>query len=250
MLKDGRDCVLARIVIGVLLLGFPASTLGALTFFSDRSAFEAGRTDLIVETFNAGRVVSGLGFAGPLDETTDNAYFSPGDIVPGVRFSNGHPTFVPLLDVVQGSPFRPVFGKALFNSSEGGVPRENPIVIESLGGSSAVGFDAYNLNSSGSVFATDTEVSVFGGSGLLGTMGFVTSSGGPVFFGVVSDAEPITRVEMVGRHRSFLIQEGIDNVSFAPAVVDAIPEPVTGGLAVTVLCAMGVAVTRRQVQIA
>ncbi len=61
---------------------------GDLAFYSDRVAFDAYFPGLPVEGFEQGNVDPGgvLGCPAPLDETSNNACFTPGQILPGVRF--------------------------------------------------------------------------------------------------------------------------------------------------------------------
>ena len=56
-----------------------------LVFSSDRDAFFAENTLLVIEDFEEVKVGGGL--TGPLDATTNNDIFQPGDIVEGLTVS-------------------------------------------------------------------------------------------------------------------------------------------------------------------
>src|SRR5258705_8342925 len=61
--------------------------------FDDRATFLAQFPDLPVEDFEEGRVAdrNAVGCPGPLDATSDNDCFHPGEIEPGVRFNSELP---------------------------------------------------------------------------------------------------------------------------------------------------------------
>src|SRR5258705_13870515 len=61
--------------------------------FDDRATFLAQFPDLPVEDFEEGRVADrdALGCPGPLDATSDNDCFHPGEIASGVRFNSELP---------------------------------------------------------------------------------------------------------------------------------------------------------------
>src|SRR6266571_7040399 len=70
-----------------------ATTSGpTLTYLASRADFTAQFPDLPVEGFEAGNVADGdvVGCPGPLDATSDNTCFSPGGILPGIRFNSDH----------------------------------------------------------------------------------------------------------------------------------------------------------------
>ena len=58
----------------------------AVTYYADRATFDADFPGLPVEGWENANVGPGavVSFDGPLDEYTNNAYFSPGDVLPGI----------------------------------------------------------------------------------------------------------------------------------------------------------------------
>jgi hypothetical protein len=86
-----------KVVIGLLgLVVFPlTSANAAVTFFSSRDAFRSaassrGKVLKGTEDFEEGRIGVGaiLGMNDPLDRTTNNAIFQPGEIEDNVRFQS------------------------------------------------------------------------------------------------------------------------------------------------------------------
>jgi hypothetical protein len=79
-----------------LLASDPA--VAALIFFPDRASFNAANPNVTSENFETpvappGPSGAGVNFSGPLDSTTNNAIFQPGDIADGIRFSTTGVTF-------------------------------------------------------------------------------------------------------------------------------------------------------------
>ncbi len=67
-----------------------AAVEATLLFYADRGMFEVANPGLPVEDFEEGMVAPGgvLGCDAPIDSSTNNACFVPGDILPGVSFSD------------------------------------------------------------------------------------------------------------------------------------------------------------------
>ncbi len=61
------------------------------TYYTDRPTFDAQNPGLPIEDFEEASIGAGTvdSFFSPLDETTTNAYFIPGDILPGIQFTDG-----------------------------------------------------------------------------------------------------------------------------------------------------------------
>ncbi len=72
----------------------PEGTRNGLTFYYNRAGFDAAFPGLPVEGFENGSMPNASvdAIPHPLDEFSNNLYFSPGDILPGIRFmaSNTH----------------------------------------------------------------------------------------------------------------------------------------------------------------
>jgi hypothetical protein len=198
----------------MLLVTLTTSSAPAVaTVFPDRQSFDAANPGLVVEGFEAG--ILNISFGSPLDSTSDNDAFSPGDILPGVAFAN-----VPddALSLVDGSDFPGLTSKTLIKSAEsqGGA---GSLDISFPAGTFAVGLDLYHTTGGTTgLIAAETTISWFGSSGLLDSIVLNTSASGPVFLGV-SETEIIERVNVDGVVPGFFSFEMIDNVAFNPAVL-------------------------------
>jgi len=179
-----------------------------LHYFGSRLAFDSAYPGLAVEDFEEG--TPDTNFDSPLDSTTNNAVFSPGDILPGVSFSTD---FSSSLDL----RLRQLATTIVF-STPSSLRR---LLIDFPGGAQAVGMDVFQFNAAG-----DVILETFGASGLLGTTRVETSQDG-AFFGVESLGEPITQIRIDDTD----ILPGIDDVEFAP-------EPESLALAVAALAAL------------
>ncbi len=180
----------------------------AVMVFLDRQSFNAAHPGLVVEGFEAG--VPNISFGSPLDSTSDNGAFSPGDILPGVAFAN-----VPddALSLVGDSDFPGLTSKTLIKDAEsqGGT---GSLDISFPAGTFAVGLDLYHTTGGNTgLIAAETTVSFFGSSGLLDSIVLDTSASGAVFLGV-SETETIERVNVDGVVPGFFSFEMIDNVAF------------------------------------
>src|SRR6188768_3403188 len=80
--------VKAVVVAGFVmtLIGFAAPASAALLTFDTRAAFNAAAPGLSVEDFEEGNIGAGgiEGFDDPLDSSTNNVFFAPGDILAGL----------------------------------------------------------------------------------------------------------------------------------------------------------------------
>jgi len=74
--------------------GAPTGAVQGVQFYYNRGAFNADYPGLPVEGYENGTMPAGSldSIAHPLDEFSDNAYFDPGDILPGIQFwaTNDH----------------------------------------------------------------------------------------------------------------------------------------------------------------
>ena len=214
------------------LLVLTAPAQAALIFFDNRADFEAASgLSGITEAFEEANVAVG-GFAGtsnPLDATTDDGVFSPGDIAAGLSLSSSDPTnpLIVLGDGILG-PSNKIFAESFDVLN---IISLNPPVT-------AVGFDL--LTSRGS---TTLDIALFDAVG--GALGATSVTGvndaTATFFGVISDRGAIVQLTFgipgVG--------EIIDNITFGNAIAQ-LPEPGTLALFGLGLLGLGVAVRRRQ----
>lgn len=174
--------------------------------FDDRATFLAQFPDLPLEDFEEGRVADRDAAAcpGPLDATSDNACFHPGEILPGVRFNSELPAGGAELALV-GSGFSGAASKTI-------VAGEFPdaFIIEFTSGNvTAAGMDLV------AYFNNDVcRIDVFGENGLITSTTAPCTNGG-TFWGV-SATEIITRIRISSPTGQ---AEGVDNISFGGGVI-------------------------------
>jgi hypothetical protein len=164
--------------------GNTPSNLRTLAFFSDRASFRAICPGLAFENFGNTNVPTGAITAcdPPFNSATNNACFSPGDIVAGVS-----------LNIQQGPPQQlVVIGlNGLGNSNVAVGPNTflDDGIIELTVPANALGLDVWNPFGPGTWL-----VEVFSG---VTSLGVTAVNGGPVptFWGVASDTDQITRLE-------------------------------------------------------
>ncbi len=181
------------IVPGIDDIEFGVPGAPVLNYFGSRLAFGNAYPGLAVEDFEEG--TPDTNFGSPLDSTTNNAIFSPGDILPGVSFSADPGSSLDLR-------LRQLATTIVFSTPSAA----QRLLIDFPGGAQAVGMDVYQFNAAG-----DVILETFGQSGLLGTTRVETDQAG-AFFGVESLGEPITRIRIDDTD----ILPGIDDVAFAP----------------------------------
>ncbi|NIM49106.1 MAG: hypothetical protein GTO22_07575 [Gemmatimonadales bacterium] len=185
-----------------------SSASNSLTFFTDRTAFDAVCVNVQVEDFEEGNVGSGgvLGFPRPLDATSNNAAFSPEDIEPG-------------LSITTIGPDRSGQELALTGAGFGGTPSKDVFAnffVDHLaidltaGDATGVRMDLLSL------FGADPnmQIDIYGTSGLLGSTTAPGTNAGS-FWGVRAD-QVITQLQI----RSPLDQaEGVDNLAFGRCII-------------------------------
>jgi hypothetical protein len=226
---------LLAITISTVLLSLSAKSAEAqLTFYANRPAFNAASLTQVTEDFSEAVLppAGAAAMSNPLDSTTNNTIFIPGDIVVGLRIATPD---------VSGSSALAVFGPGF-----GGIAPSTAVygnfggtslnMTFYAGGATSVGFDllTYSVNGSRTVTFFDA------GDNLLGSItvsGLTTGT----FVGVTSPT-PIARVNTgkeVGRNT------GVDNVSFGErSYPDYIPE--AGSLALLLPTLLSLAVFRRR----
>jgi len=185
--------------------------------FDDRATFLAQFPDLPLEDFEEGRVADRDAAAcpGPLDATSDNDCFHPGEILPGVRFNSELPA-----DGAEIALVGPGFSGALSKTIVAGEFTDAFIIDFTGGGVTAAGMDLV-------AYASDTcQIDVFGLSGLIvSTTAPCTGDG--TFWGV-STTEVITRIRIFSPNRR---AEGVDNISFGGGIVPPINHSPTASAA-------------------
>lgn len=206
----------AVVALGLMMasLGVPQTAEAALITFNSRAAFDLAAGPLPTETFEEGNVAAGsaVGCPSPLDASSNNSCFTPGEILAGLQLAV-NPTESPNDALaLTGDGFAGVNTEAVTSnfSSE-----ELDLIFSA---SNAVGADLYSLFT-----PSILNVSVFGTSGLLGVFQVAaTNSGAGTFFGVISTGEPIVRIHLASQSQQ---HEGVDNISFDTSSTSPVPEP-------------------------
>ena len=213
-----------------LVLAAPAQA--ALIFFDNRTDFElASGLSGIDEDFEDANLAPGGagGTSNPLDATTDDNLFSPGDIASGLSFSVSNP----FSSVV-------VYGDGLFGpSNKVRASLFSDLNIITLNPTAtAIGFDLFAMSAS-----TTLDIELFDAfGGALGSTSVTGVNGAtPTFFGVLSDMGAIGQLTIGNPD----VAEFIDNITFGNAVTQ-LPEPGTLALFGLGLLGLGVAVRRRR----
>ncbi|MEM8962651.1 MAG: IPTL-CTERM sorting domain-containing protein [Acidobacteriota bacterium] len=180
--------------------------LGGLTFYDDRTVFDAAFPGLPTEDFELGNVADGglVACPAPADATSDDGCFTPGDLLDGIVISDlpGPDTTDGLLligDGTFGNTTRILGSNTLADSLEISFP--DPV--------EAVGLDLINLPGP----ADSLTIDIFGPADLLlGSVSAPSAATGD-FWGVSSTPmSPIARLELTSTINE---AEAIDNVSFA-----------------------------------
>lgn len=211
--------------IGVMLtllclLVDTTASAATLTYYADRTSFNAANPGLPVETFEEGSF--SLYFTEPLTSASSNVSFAPGDILPGITFGTSDNLGLMLLgptDPLPSLPPVPFASKTLatggnMTAGKYGMDGTALELIFSGSGVTAVAFDFYAFLPP--LVAATTNIYVDG-------VAYTTmSSVGSTFFGVSSDAY-ISNVTLLSTYPGWHTFEGIDNVAFLTSV----PEPAT-----------------------
>jgi PKD repeat protein len=185
--------------------------------FDSRAAFVAQFPNLVLEDFEAGRVADrdAVACPGPLDATSDNACFHPGEIKPGVRFNSVLPAAGAEI-VLVGRGFSGATSKA--------------IVAGDFTDAFIIDFTAANVTAAGMdlvAYGNDVcQIDVFGQTGLItSTTAPCTNAG--TFWGV-SATEVITRIRILAPTGQ---AEGVDNIAFGGGIVPPINHAPTANAA-------------------
>jgi PKD repeat protein len=178
------------------------------TFYTDRATFLAQFPDLLLEDFEKGHVPDNdvRACPGPLDSSSDNSCFAPGDLKPGVRYNSELPAGGAEIALVG----RGFVGAPSKNIVAGEFP--DAFIIDFTGDVTAAGMDlvAYYV-------ADVCQIDVFGQGGLIvSTTAPCTGQG--AFWGV-STTEAITRIRIFSPTGQ---AEGVDNISFGGGIVPPI----------------------------
>jgi PKD repeat protein len=190
-----------------------------LSFYYDRGTFDADYPGLPVEGLENGSMPYGSvdSVPHPLDQYSSNAYFDPGDILPGIQF---WASVTHLGDEIA------VFGEQFMsNPTKTAGPNYfvDSYIIMFDPPVAAAGMDLQELMS-----ATQCQVDVYDTNGYLGSDISNCDATG-VFWGVASDENPITEIVVTSLG---LGGEVVDNIAFGGEISVDIPwlseDPIEG----------------------
>ena len=192
----------------LLALGVAPSACAELEFYRDRLTFNAATSRLTLEDFETNNLSfkTIVEFPSPLNNTTNNAAFSPNNIEPGISFSavGSESSRLDLVNKgVLGVP-SDVIGPSSFASD---------LQIDFTTSINAVGFDLLADLALGTVV-----IEIYGANGLLGAKSLIVTDT-PTFWGVISDSDSITQIVILNRTPAEvnLVGKLIDNVAFGTA---------------------------------
>jgi hypothetical protein len=170
-----------------------------LQFFYSAEDFPCAE-GLPTESFDNANYEAGC-FGGYLDENTDNGFFSPGDILPGISFESPND-----------------FGCAFYLFSDDGDYDVDKALMDNRGYDLILNFtnEGVNLVSLGVlswIWGFDVDIQVYGKNGYLGaTTVNIGDFSKASYWGVVS-LEPITKL-VLNTHNYGWGYAGVDNISF------------------------------------
>ena len=174
-----------------------------ITFFTDIESYEDENCiSLVTEDFENARNISPGGivsFNGPLDEFTNNSYFSTGDILPNVVFTTNNPQSN---DIVIRN-YTNITGQSHRMSAN---QADSNTTINFTNTTSTVSLQVY-LSQPGEV-----TVNAYGNNGLLGAQSVLTDNVEGKYVAMIAK-EPIAQIELVTTDAGSL-WERVDNVSF------------------------------------
>ncbi|MEJ5308968.1 MAG: carboxypeptidase regulatory-like domain-containing protein [Anaerolineae bacterium] len=180
----------------------PAGAIQGVDFYYDRGAFNADYPGLPVEGYENGTMAAGTldAIPHPLDEFSDNAYFDPGDILPGIQFwaTNDHSgdELVVLGANFMGNPSKTAAANYFADSFH---IVFNPPVL-------AAGMDLQEF-----MGGYSCQVDVFDADGVLLGSDVATCDEAGVFWGVASDTNLIGEIVITSLAGG---AQGADNIAF------------------------------------
>ena len=171
----------------------------SLAYYSSRTLFDSENPGLPVEDFENANIAPGTinTFPSPLDQFTNNAFFTTGSILPGIQLNSigNNPTRLAILGsgAYSGNPSKIALPDYFANNAQF---LFNPAIY-------SVGLDAIDLTG-----GTQCTIEIYDvGGNLLGSVIAATSASG-IFWGVKSDT-PIGEIRLVSPSAA-----GADNIAF------------------------------------
>lgn len=192
-----------------------------LTFYNDRGVFDGDYPGLPIEGYENGSMTPNTvdSIAHPLDELSSNAYFGPGDILPGIQFwataDHSGSEIAVVGEGFSGSPGKTAAANWFVDSYR--IVFDPPV--------QAVGMDLQEM-----VGNDSCQVDIYGPFSHLASVASSCNEAG-VFWGVASDDVPIAEIVITSLSGG---AEGADNIAFSPMTYPDIPwmsqEPLSGSV--------------------
>ncbi len=216
------------IVLTVVMFSV-SPALAQVDFTFDEAEFLAQNPNLQFQDFIGTLNPLPLVCDNPATSNSNDGCFSPGQILPGVEFVVDPPTNNDMV-LEPGNAFGGNNPPFVLVANVGGVGASFDIVF-TAGGINAVGFNAGCLSEGGQCSKT-VLVSVFGESGLLGTIEIPVTSAFNSFLGI-NTVEPITEISILDPNDDAI--QGVLNVWFGSAAPRNIPTLSEWGMISTVV---------------
>lgn len=229
---------LALVAVALLLL-VTGTARAQITTYATRTDFNIAFPGLPVEDFEEARVPNGAfaQMANPLDQFTNNAVFSPGEILGGLRITVGSSAIIgPNNLFVGGAGFANYTSKAI--SYNGGDTTSPEITLSFFNGN----VTAFGLDLTSTPNGNNVTLSLFSGTANLGSFTVNNVQGAGTFFGASSASAPITSVTLTSLSNFF----GVDNIAFPATPSADIPEPGTLALLLAGTLTTGAGFLRRR----
>lgn len=200
--------LVARATTVLVVLGWSVSATAQVSLQTTRLAFDQATGSVQLEDFEEANVSSGTTetIFGPLDSSSSNAVFSPGDIEVGLTIHE-RPDSTPDNLEVYGDAAHP----GLVSKKVGINDCSLDLHIRFSPAVEAVGLDLYNVEDNG-----ELTVLVYSGASLLGS--FLVSTAGlhtEQFIGVVGLGQSITEIVVAPNDDLYF---AVDDVSFGEAI--------------------------------
>jgi hypothetical protein len=203
----------------LFLIGTAGPTKAGFVSYTSQSTFRSAAPGLAVQDFSAAQVADGSAafVVGPLNSSTDNAVFNPGDIATGLEISSSGST-------QSGGNNLYVAGKGTVGNTAKAIYTNGSDATMSLGfgtGVSAVGLKLIGFTNGSA--ARRFSLTVVGSiSSRTFTTDFINTSGPGQFFGLIgTDGDQIQRISFQSGTGA---NEGVTSIEFGNAFT-AVPEP-------------------------
>ncbi|HSC34607.1 MAG TPA: hypothetical protein VLG45_04970 [Thermodesulfobacteriota bacterium] len=213
-------CFKPYLIVIIVLLFSVAPALAQVNFTTDESQFLAGNPNLQFQDFSGAPEPLPQVCINPATSNSNDGCFSPGRILEGIEFFVDPGVNPNALVLFEGDFFGNNNPPYVLASNVGGVGDDFDIIFTEPN-INAVGINAGCLSESNTCIIGDTvRVSVFGGSGLLGTIEIPVTSAFNSFLGI-NTVEPITEISILDGDVDTI--QGVLNVWFGSAAPRNIP---------------------------